>query len=543
MSRTSRWIRSCRLPSRCITAKFARYSFNCLLLHSLVHSNQRYLIHISDTILRFSFLQNKGEVAGVFTAVGLIVLALLIAIGTNLIRRHRAKKFDEEVTRAAAAAASSAAQMNVPFDDDDYVIGGGRRPLSGPGGPGDGWGYEDDPWKGAMGRQPTGSSTRTGHTAVQYGGTGVGPPLSYANANPTYDHGAPVEEYGMDEFPPRPGMGYPPRVDEDVGLAYGGDDSPYAAAAAIGAAGAGGTRQRGGGVEYQPYADLPRGASPPNPNPPMPNPINTHTRHKSASPPPPHAAMMHPSQSRSLTLAPAAEDPFAVPGVAYDEGYPSAASFPQVPTHVDSYSQPLPASRSTSGGTTSTSPRRSPSSTRPPMGAYPLSGMGEGRVASTPSIGIPRSKSKPSDRALAGNYASPTTTATTATSTPPLRTPSTRHLSPSAMDHNTSHSLINSNSLLNTPPNNANTYPNTYGTYSSGHGREWKASDDGHGQLGLGFKHAFGGEGYEEGIQESEDYHEGDQSAYHAYGGDDDVGSLDEGWEKRVRPVLRVTNE
>ena len=52
----------------------------------------------------YSFLNNKGAVAGVFTVVGLLGLALLIAIVTNVIRRRRAKKFDDEVANAAAAA-------------------------------------------------------------------------------------------------------------------------------------------------------------------------------------------------------------------------------------------------------------------------------------------------------------------------------------------------------------------------------------------------------------------------------------------------------
>ena len=43
----------------------------------------------------YRFFSNKGAVAGVFTVVGLVALALIIALATNVIRRRRAKKFDE----------------------------------------------------------------------------------------------------------------------------------------------------------------------------------------------------------------------------------------------------------------------------------------------------------------------------------------------------------------------------------------------------------------------------------------------------------------
>ncbi|KAF9446085.1 hypothetical protein P691DRAFT_227964 [Macrolepiota fuliginosa MF-IS2] len=70
------------------------------------------------------FFHNTGAVAGVFTVVGLIVLAILIAFITNTIRRRRAKKFDDEI----AAAAHDAANAPVPHfgydDDDDFRPGG-----------------------------------------------------------------------------------------------------------------------------------------------------------------------------------------------------------------------------------------------------------------------------------------------------------------------------------------------------------------------------------------------------------------------------------
>ncbi|KAH9927024.1 hypothetical protein B0H21DRAFT_136414 [Amylocystis lapponica] len=70
------------------------------------------------------FLQNKGELAGVFTVVGLVVVAILVALITNAVRRRQAKKFDRDV---AEAAADAAAQAHVPdFTDDDYGYPGDR---------------------------------------------------------------------------------------------------------------------------------------------------------------------------------------------------------------------------------------------------------------------------------------------------------------------------------------------------------------------------------------------------------------------------------
>lgn len=64
------------------------------------------------------FFRNKGEVAGVFAAVGVIAAIILVALITQAIRRRRAKQFDDEV---ADAAAEAAAQAHAPdFTDDDY---------------------------------------------------------------------------------------------------------------------------------------------------------------------------------------------------------------------------------------------------------------------------------------------------------------------------------------------------------------------------------------------------------------------------------------
>lgn len=63
-----------------------------------------------------TFFQNTGAVAGTFTVVGLIGLAILIFIITAVIRRRRADRFDKDVALAAAEAAATS--HNPEFDDD-----------------------------------------------------------------------------------------------------------------------------------------------------------------------------------------------------------------------------------------------------------------------------------------------------------------------------------------------------------------------------------------------------------------------------------------
>lgn len=65
------------------------------------------------------FFHNKGAVAGVFTVVGLIALAVAIALVTNAVRRRRAKKFDREIDAAAEEARKAAADPSL-FDPEDY---------------------------------------------------------------------------------------------------------------------------------------------------------------------------------------------------------------------------------------------------------------------------------------------------------------------------------------------------------------------------------------------------------------------------------------
>ena len=44
-----------------------------------------------------AFFDNKGAVAGVFTVVGLVVVALIFLAVSIILKRRRAKRFDKEV--------------------------------------------------------------------------------------------------------------------------------------------------------------------------------------------------------------------------------------------------------------------------------------------------------------------------------------------------------------------------------------------------------------------------------------------------------------
>ncbi|TFK24654.1 hypothetical protein FA15DRAFT_687404 [Coprinopsis marcescibilis] len=73
----------------------------------------------------FRFFENTGAVAGVFSVVGLIVLAVIVALATNAVRRRRAKKFDREIEEAAREAAATQPPAGFLDDDDDYRRAGG----------------------------------------------------------------------------------------------------------------------------------------------------------------------------------------------------------------------------------------------------------------------------------------------------------------------------------------------------------------------------------------------------------------------------------
>ncbi|KAJ3713307.1 hypothetical protein C8R42DRAFT_684767 [Lentinula raphanica] len=67
-----------------------------------------------------SFWSNKGAVAGTFTVVGIVIVAILIWVITFLLRRRRAKILDRENEAAAAEAANATAPV---FLDDDHDQG------------------------------------------------------------------------------------------------------------------------------------------------------------------------------------------------------------------------------------------------------------------------------------------------------------------------------------------------------------------------------------------------------------------------------------
>ncbi|CAA7261051.1 unnamed protein product [Cyclocybe aegerita] len=143
-----------------------------------------------------SFFDNTGAVAGVFSVVGLITLALLIALITNGIRRRRAKKFDRELAEATREAAAAPAPIFLDDDDDDRY---------GPGGYGSG---------GTQGLD-------RGFSDVSSHGTYAQPAMSAGSH----------EAYGMRE------MGYGPT---GHGVGVGEVYDPYGNAAAAGPAGAAG---------------------------------------------------------------------------------------------------------------------------------------------------------------------------------------------------------------------------------------------------------------------------------------------------------------
>ncbi|KAF8995180.1 hypothetical protein BDQ17DRAFT_1330700 [Cyathus striatus] len=73
-----------------------------------------------------------GAVAGVFSVVGIVVLAIIIALLTNTIRRRRAKKFDREIEEAARDAATARPPDFLDDDDehDNYYRGAGFSDVS-----------------------------------------------------------------------------------------------------------------------------------------------------------------------------------------------------------------------------------------------------------------------------------------------------------------------------------------------------------------------------------------------------------------------------
>lgn len=119
-------------------------------------------VAVTNTAATNGFFSNKAAVAGVFTIVGLIGVAILVFILVNAIRRHRAKQFDDELYEAtrAAAATTTNTNPNLLDDDDDgesktRLDHNGFGPAYG-GGVGNGYGgtYSSDGSHGAYGGPP-----------------------------------------------------------------------------------------------------------------------------------------------------------------------------------------------------------------------------------------------------------------------------------------------------------------------------------------------------------------------------------------------------
>ncbi|EAU80769.1 hypothetical protein CC1G_04879 [Coprinopsis cinerea okayama7 len=127
------------------------------------------------------FFQNTGAVAGVFSVVGLIVLAIIIAVVTNGIRRRRAKKFDREIAEAAREAAAAQPPAGFLDDDDDYNRGYGNNTSGGAAGYG---AYSDASSHGTYAQSPMSHAESYGMREIgrgpapgevfDYGATGAG---------------------------------------------------------------------------------------------------------------------------------------------------------------------------------------------------------------------------------------------------------------------------------------------------------------------------------------------------------------------------------
>ena len=129
------------------------------------------------------FFQNTGAVAGTFTVVGLVGVAILIFIVTAVIRRRRADKFDKDVALAAAEAAATA---HNPDFGDDYGYGADPHAVGG-------YGYADTyqgpvqfpPTREAYGMSGVGANPYTESDNYSVG-TGGGPGAAGIGAGALY---------------------------------------------------------------------------------------------------------------------------------------------------------------------------------------------------------------------------------------------------------------------------------------------------------------------------------------------------------------------
>ena len=115
-----------------------------------------------------------------FSVAGLVGLALIIALITNGIRRHRARKFDKELAAATLEAASAPKPVFLDDDDDDPYRsssgGAGGLGYNNTGGYGAG-GFSDASSHGTFSQPPMSVNSHGGEAygMREMGGGGVGP--------------------------------------------------------------------------------------------------------------------------------------------------------------------------------------------------------------------------------------------------------------------------------------------------------------------------------------------------------------------------------
>ncbi|KAG6811518.1 hypothetical protein H0H92_007072 [Tricholoma furcatifolium] len=153
---------------------------------------------VSTTHSNKSFFQNTGAVAGVFTVVGLIVVALIIAFCTNIFRRRRQRQFDRETEEAATEAANAPAPT---FLDDENDIYGPPVPA-GSSAYHDSGGYNDHPNYAYPAENNNG-----GYSDVSSHGTYSQPPMSHPESYNMRELSPPPQElYGVPYAPSNAGQ-------------------------------------------------------------------------------------------------------------------------------------------------------------------------------------------------------------------------------------------------------------------------------------------------------------------------------------------------
>ncbi|KAJ4468190.1 hypothetical protein J3R30DRAFT_3715121 [Lentinula aciculospora] len=176
-----------------------------------------------------SFWSNKGAVAGTFTVVALICLAILIWAIMFIIRRRRANKFDRESEAAAAEAANATPPVFLDDDHDrpiyrhDYLstgdIAGGYNGYEGGGYP---HAVPSVSSHGTFNQPAMGLQTNENYPMAEFGSSlypGASPYPSFMNPGQApqpinhYDYG-----YAANELPSSPPMKTPRPTSEDFGV-------------------------------------------------------------------------------------------------------------------------------------------------------------------------------------------------------------------------------------------------------------------------------------------------------------------------------------